>query len=59
MKVHFSELEKKSERVQIERGEMRGGDYIWVYHKDIKRENSKTSKGKIQILYEGTESDDI
>lgn len=43
----------------IERGEISGGDYIWIYYNEIQGENSKTSKGKVQIVHEGTRSDNI
>lgn len=33
---------------------MTGRDYIWVHFNEIQGENSKTSKGKMQIIYKGT-----
>ena len=54
VKAHFSELEKKRWKTLSWRGEMRGGDDIWIYRKEVQSENSKTAKGKIQIIYEGT-----
>lgn len=53
MEVNFPELEK-GEKLQIKRGELKGGDCTQIYYNEVKGDNSKTSKGKIQITHEGT-----
>lgn len=52
MEVNFPEL-GKDERHHINTGNMKSGDYIWLYYNEIQRENSKISKGNVQIEYKG------
>ena len=55
VKVHFSELEKKKKmkNFKLKRRDEGWGWYL-IYHNEVQSKNSKTSKGKIQIIYEGT-----